>query len=130
MPERRPSGAPDLSVVIPARDEEAFVAIALASLVTQRLPLDQLEAGVVANGCLDRTADAVRAFAAQHPDLRLRLVELPTASVSAAKNRGAAEAGGRLVLFLDADSQVAPDLLPTIWAGSPELRHGGGRSPA
>ncbi|MGO9180787.1 MAG: glycosyltransferase [Candidatus Limnocylindrales bacterium] len=116
MPERRPPGAPDISVVIPARDEEAFVATALASLETQRLPLEQLEAMVVANGCADRTADAVRTFAAQHPDLRLRLVELPTASVSAAKNRGAAEARGHLLLFLDADSRVAPDLLPTIWA--------------
>ena len=116
MPDRRPPGAPDISVVIPARDEEAFVATALASLVTQLFPLDQLEAVVVANGCADRTADAVRAFATQHPVLRLRLVELPTASVSAAKNRGAAEAGGRLLLFLDADSRAAPDLLPTIWA--------------
>jgi glycosyltransferase involved in cell wall biosynthesis len=116
MPERRPPGAPDISVVIPARDEEAFVATALASLETQRLPLEQLEAMVVANGCADRTADAVRTFAAQHPDLRLRLVELPTASVSAAKNRGAAEARGHLLLFLDADSRVAPDLLSTIWA--------------
>jgi glycosyltransferase involved in cell wall biosynthesis len=107
---------PDVSVVIPARDEERYVGGALASVAAQRWPAGWLEVVVVDNGSTDGTAAVVRAFAAAHPRLAVRLVAEPVAGLARAKNRGAAAARGRYLLFLDADSRLAPDLVARVMA--------------
>ena len=104
----------DVSVVLPARNEERLVRAALVSIAHQTWPLDRLEAIVVANGCSDQTAEAVRAFSAEQTGLAVTLVEDPEPGVARAKNLGAARAGGRLLLFLDADSRMKPDLAEAI----------------
>lgn len=103
-----------VSVVIPAREEEAFIGRALQSVAQQRWPADALEVIVVDNGSRDRTAEVVRTFAACHPELRLRLLHEPLPGRARAKNRGAHAASGNLLVFLDADSTMAPDLCATI----------------
>jgi len=104
----------DVSVVIPAYDEEDFVRVALDSVASQTLPASQLEVIVVANGCTDRTPEVVCAFAAEAPGLAVRLIEEPQSGVSRAKNTGAEAARGEVVIFLDADSRMAPDLAEKI----------------
>ncbi|MCL4466808.1 MAG: glycosyltransferase [Chloroflexi bacterium] len=117
------SRAPTVSVIIPAHNEEAFVAGALNSVLHQRFPLERLECLVVDNASDDRTAEAARSFAAQHPDLNLAVVSEPSLGVSRAKNRGAAAARGDILLFLDADSQltdsVVADVVEQYVAGVP-----------
>jgi glycosyltransferase involved in cell wall biosynthesis len=103
-----------VSVVIPAYDEEDFVAAALDSVARQTLPAERLEVIVVANGCTDRTPDVVMRFAAKAPPLAIRLIEEPQAGVSRAKNIGAQAAAGEIIIFLDADSRMAPDLAARI----------------
>lgn len=88
--------------------------VALASVAAQTWPRARLEAIVVDNGSTDGTAEAVRAFAARHPDLVVVLVHELEPGVSRAKNRGAAAARGAWLLFLDADSRMAPDLAERI----------------
>lgn len=105
---------PDLSVVIPARNEERYIGRALASVANQTIPLDRLEVVAVANGCTDRTAEVVRTFAAGHPDLAVRLIEVEQAGVAAAKNVGARTARGGTLLFLDSDSSMPPTLAARI----------------
>lgn len=80
-----PSPRLDLSVIIPARDEEACIADALIALTCQvdlaGRPLDpaRYEVIVLANNCRDATAAAALAFGMRHPRLRLHVVqrELP-----------------------------------------------------
>jgi glycosyltransferase involved in cell wall biosynthesis len=107
---------PRVSVVIPARDEEAFVAGAIDSAVDQTMPTDEIEVIVVANACRDRTADVVRAYAADHPAFAVRLVEEAIAGVARAKDLGARVAHGQVLLFLDADSRMSPDLAARVAA--------------
>lgn len=99
--------------MIPAHNEEGYVGEALASCAAQQWS-GPLEAVVVENGSTDGTAGEVEAFAAAHPDLRVRLVRQPVAARAAAKNRGAREAAGRTVAFLDGDSQMASDLAARV----------------
>src|SRR5713226_4904895 len=95
---------PDVSVVIPARNEEGYVGAALASVAAQTWPLERVEIVVVDNGSADATADAVRTFAAAQPRLVVKLIDEPVAGVARTKNRGAWAAEGMWLIFMDADS--------------------------
>lgn len=107
---------PLVTVVVPARNEEAFVEAALESVAGQTLPASGIEVVVVVNGTSDRTADVARATAGRLVGPTIRVVEDPLPGVARAKNHGARLARGAVLVFLDADSRLAPDLLERIVA--------------
>lgn len=82
-------------VVIPAHND----AVGLARLL-ERLVADDLEVVVVANGCVDGTAEVARSF----PDVRV--VELDVASKPAALAAGDAVATAYPRIYVDADVLV------------------------
>lgn len=104
------SASPFVSVVIPARNEEACIETALRSVGAQRYPLDRIECIVVDNGSNDGTAQVVDRFKQDCQALAVSLEYEPIAGVARAKNRGAATARGEVLIFLDADSRMDPDL--------------------
>jgi glycosyltransferase involved in cell wall biosynthesis len=103
----------EATVVVPTRNRAPMLRQALRSVVAQR-EVD-LEAVVVDDGSTDATASLVAAMG----DHRLRLVrhERPL-GVSAARNRGIAEARGRWVAFLDDDDLWAPGKLASQLAAA------------
>jgi len=105
-----------VTVVIPARNEADHIEAALTSVARQHYPLHRLEAVVVDNGSTDGTAELALGFAARHPELRVTVVNEPTAGVSLAKNRGAQVASGSILIFLDADSRMDPDVVRDVVA--------------
>src|SRR3989440_6505820 len=107
---------PDVTVVIPARNEERYIRAALTSVAAQTWPVALLEAVVVDNGSTDGTREVVQAFMAGEPHLAVRLVDEPAHGVARAKNRGASVARGCWLIFLDADSRMAPHLVERVVA--------------
>lgn len=103
-----------VSVVVPALNEELYVRGALKSVAMQRWRPSLLEAVVVDNGSTDGTARVVRSFAEEETGLTVRLVAEPRQGVARAKNAGARAAQGRWLVFLDADSRMAPDLIGNV----------------
>src|SRR6266540_60278 len=96
----------DVSVVIPTRGRTRLLASTLGTVLWQR-DVD-FEVVVVDDGSSDDTGEVVAGLG----DTRVRLVRHPTAQgVSAARNRGIAEARGAWVAFLDDDDLWAPDKL-------------------
>ena len=95
----------DYSIVIPAFNEEAYLAKTLAAL-HQAMAASELtgEVIVVDNNSRDNTA----AIAREHA---VRLVFEPVNQISRARNAGAKVALGRYMLFVDADTQVSAELL-------------------
>lgn len=100
---------PSISIVIPAHNEEKYIEKTLQSL--QQQTYDDYEAIVVANGCTDKTEEILKQ---QAKGKKVRYLSLPQPNVSVARNAGALNANGPLLLFLDADTKLAPDSLQTI----------------
>lgn len=108
--------SPEISVIVPARNEEAYIARALDSVAAQGRAPGCLEIVVGANACTDATVAVARAWAEAHPDLPVRVLDLPRPGLAAAKNAAVDAATGRLLLFLDADSRMRRDLTREILA--------------
>ncbi len=91
-----------LSIVVPAFDEERRIGPTLARLLSYARRLADFEILVVDDGSRDRTREAVREIAGGEP--ALRLISLPeNHGKGAAVRRGMLEARLPLVLFTDAD---------------------------
>ena len=141
---RRPldgDALPSVTVVIPARDEEATIAACVDSVLAQDYPADRIEVIVVDDDSSDRTAEIVRQRIAQPalatiglpselavadldrqldaPAARLRLVQIPEnrrrarAHKKAAIEKAVGLATGDIILTTDADC-----LAPPQWARS------------
>jgi glycosyltransferase involved in cell wall biosynthesis len=117
MTERR------LSIVIPARNEEALIgevleavlaSVARAAGVTQsdlRLPDTQFEVIVADDGSEDGTAMIVGRFA---DDVGVRIVPCFGRTCAAARNVGASISTGRVLCFIDADTVVPEDAVDRV----------------
>jgi O-antigen biosynthesis protein len=110
--------APLISVVVCAYNAADTLEGCLRSLAD--LPYPRYEVVVVDDGSTDDTADIARRFGS------VRLVEQGTnQGLSAARNRGAHEARGEIVAYLDADAEALPDWLCWSWRGMQALRADG-----
>jgi chlorobactene glucosyltransferase len=117
-----PKESPLISVLVPARDEEANIGVCLESLRKQDYP--NFEVIVLDDDSEDRTAEIVREKASQ--DGRIRLVSgqpLPEDWVGKpfACQQLAREAKGSWLLFADADTIHEPHMLRSVLALAMQL---------
>jgi len=108
---------PRLSVVVPARDEEADIASALTSKLSARYP--NLEIVAVDDRSTDRTGAIMDALA--EGDARLRVAHVGTLPEGwlgklNALQRGLEDASGEWILFSDADVHFEGDVLERVIA--------------
>lgn len=101
-----------VSIIIPAYNAAKTIQETLDSVVAQTHV--DWEAIVVDDGSDDETRQVVREFCQNEP--RIRLVLQEHAGVSAARNRGVAEATGDWLLFLDADDLILENHLERLLA--------------
>ena len=109
---RTVSGSPgkiNISVVIPAYNEEKYLGRCLAALARQTYPADLSEIIVVDNGSTDRTAEIARRRGA-------RVVVEPHKGVARARQAGFEAARGEVIASTDADTIVPPFWLARIAA--------------
>lgn len=106
---------PDLSIVIPMRNEAENAAALLAEIAACGASLPRYEVIAVDDGSSDATAEVVGRIAAG--DRRVRLLRHPQAGgQSAAVHSGVMAARAALVATLDGDGQNPPAELPRLVA--------------
>ncbi len=107
------NSGPFISVIIPAHNEEKYIAKTLSSVFSQNYPL--FEIVVVPNGCTDNTQKVVQAaIKGSSAKTKILNVSQKEAHVSKARNKGASIAKGEILVFLDADTLLADNALSTI----------------
>jgi len=98
---------PLISVVIPVRDGERFLASAMESIVAQEY--HNLEVLLVDDGSTDGLAGCAKEWAAL-----VRYIRQPQQGQAAARNRGVRESKGELIAFLDIDDLWTPGHLTRL----------------
>jgi len=101
---------PDLSVILPVRNEADHLGPVLDALLSQTLAPHRFEILVVDGRSSDATRDVVSAQVAGNP--HLHLLDNPGCLSSCARNIGARHARGRYLLFIDGHCRIeSPALL-------------------
>jgi glycosyltransferase involved in cell wall biosynthesis len=100
---------PLISVVIPIRNEERYIAGTLRQLQKQNFPPDRVEFLVCDGRSDDRTREIVAEIA--DADSRVKLIDNPALRSSAGRNAGFRAALGDLVLVIDGHVQIPDDRL-------------------
>lgn len=104
MASRSSRGTPSVGVIIPTYNAAGLVGEAVASVLAQDPPADQLV--VVDDGSTDETASVLQRYAG-----RLEYVRQPNRGPAAARNTGLTRLETDTVVFLDADDLLLPGAL-------------------
>jgi glycosyltransferase involved in cell wall biosynthesis len=109
---------PGLTIIVPANNEEAYLATCLRSLMASEPTEAQVQVLVVANACKDRTVQVARSFEADAKRMgwTLQVLDLVEPGKLNALNVGDDLATGELRLYLDADVLVSPALVRMLVA--------------
>ncbi|SIS22475.1 glycosyltransferase [Williamsia sterculiae] len=118
---------PSIAVIIPVYNEEKFITDTLEGLRTQKfdsLVQRELLGGyrvvVVDNNSTDGTADIVRSYMAEHPDLTVDLITETEKGSGCAADTGARfaiDAGAKIIARTDADSIPTDTWLDELVSG-------------
>lgn len=96
----------ELSIVIATYNNVSSLERTLCSVAVQDADKSIWECVVVNNGSTDDTAKRVAAFAKEHGDINIKLVDEPQQGLSYARNRGIAESKGQFIAFIDDDETI------------------------
>jgi succinoglycan biosynthesis protein ExoA len=107
---------PFISVVVPVRNEEAFIGRTLQQLVAQDYPADRFEVLVADGGSRDATPEIVQEFQAAHA--QVHLLENPGRWSSAGRNAAIRASRGELIVIVDGHCELDNDRYLAELAGA------------
>lgn len=105
-----------LSIIMPVYNKADYVARCLHSILDQ--DYTDYELVIVNDGSTDSSADIIKTFI----DPRIRLFTTINQGVSAARNRGMAEARGEYLMFVDADDYISTIILTILCSRQNPMR--------
>jgi cellulose synthase/poly-beta-1,6-N-acetylglucosamine synthase-like glycosyltransferase len=132
-PIRRREHIAPVTVIIPVRNGERWLARKLESVLAQDYPADARDVLVVSDGSTDATEQIAASYASQG----VRVIHVPFGGKPAALNAAVQQASGELLFFTDVRQVLRPDCLrrlvaamadPTVGVVSGDLRIARGAS--
>jgi glycosyltransferase involved in cell wall biosynthesis len=100
---RKISRMTDISIIIPTLNRASHLGRALQSIATGVSPTNTVEITVVDNGSTDQTASVYQETKEQFPKYEWRYFDEPMPGLLSGRHRGAKEARGEILSFLDDD---------------------------
>lgn len=97
------------SVIIPAYNSEATIAFCLESILNQSLPKEDYEVILVDDGSTDDTRKVAENFP-------IRVIQQENHGPAAARNNGATQANGDILIFTDSDCELDFNFIENIIA--------------
>ena len=102
---------PFVSVIMPVRNEGAFIERSLGAVVAQDYPAERFEILVVDGMSDDATREKVERIRETTPQPSIRLLDNPGKTAPHALNVGLAEAPGEVIVRVDGHCEIAEDYL-------------------
>jgi cellulose synthase/poly-beta-1,6-N-acetylglucosamine synthase-like glycosyltransferase/spore germination protein YaaH/peptidoglycan/xylan/chitin deacetylase (PgdA/CDA1 family) len=109
-PAEHPEYQPEVSVLIPAYNEESVIVDTVRAALATSYP--KLEVLVVDDGSTDRTAELVRGYFGG--DSRVQLIMQPNRGKPAALNHALGEAKGEIAVSIDADTVIDAEAIQRL----------------
>jgi glycosyltransferase involved in cell wall biosynthesis len=100
---------PYVTVIMPIRNEEEYIARSLGAVLAQDYPADRMEVLVVDGMSTDGTHEIIRGLAAQHPQITVRFLDNQGGIAPAGLNLATREARGAIIIRVDGHCVIAPD---------------------
>jgi len=108
----RPARWPRVDVIVPVRNEAAWIEGKLRNVAELRYPVDSIRVFVVDGASTDASADIVAAHVAR--DSRVSLIRFPMADKTAQLNAGLRRGDGEWVVVTDADAWLPAETLERL----------------
>jgi cellulose synthase/poly-beta-1,6-N-acetylglucosamine synthase-like glycosyltransferase len=107
---------PEVSIVVPAHNEEATIGVCLESLVEAHYPHGKMEIILVDDGSTDNTIPKAELFESRAVECgkKLRIIKRPHTGKVQALNTGLKMTRGGIIVTIDADARMAPDAIHNI----------------
>lgn len=103
---------PFVSVIMPIRNEVAFIRKSLETVLSQDYPADRMEV-IVADGIsTDGTREIVESFQTQH--VNLKVIDNPNQIVSSGLNKAILAAQGEIIIRMDGHSEFPKDYVTRL----------------
>jgi len=103
------------SIIIPTRNRSKWITSAIQSFVEQDFPSSQYEIIVVDNGSTDNTREITEQAASLNKN-NIRYIYEPEPGLLSGRHRGASEATGEILVFVDDDIEAVNGWLSAIMA--------------
>src|SRR5574341_399361 len=100
---------PFVSIIVPCYNEQATIRFLLEAILAQTYPRTRMEVVIADALSQDRTRAEIAAFAADHPELPLRVVDNERRTIPSGLNLAIGAARGEIILRLDAHSMPIPE---------------------
>ena len=98
-----------MSIVMPVRNEAAFIGRGLTAVLGQDYSCDRLEILVLDGMSTDGTRAIVEELGRGHPQISLRLIDNPGMIVPTGMNIALGQARGDIIVRVDGHCEIAPD---------------------
>jgi glycosyltransferase involved in cell wall biosynthesis len=102
---------PFVSIIIPCRNEEDFIAKCLDSILKNDYPKEKMEVLVVDGQSRDGTREIVEKFKIQNSEFKIRLLDNPKKITPTALNLGIKNAKGEIIIRMDAHATYEKDYI-------------------